>query len=67
MINWEPIENFNNKIAVGWDYLELESEEWDPFGHLRNEEGFYSSESNFRSKLSLEYAGSYRNNFGENW
>jgi TonB-linked SusC/RagA family outer membrane protein len=65
IINWEPIENFNNKIAVGWDYLELESDEWIPFGYLRNEDGFYSSESNFRSKLSLEYAGSYRHGIGE--
>jgi TonB-linked SusC/RagA family outer membrane protein len=67
ILNWEPIQNFNNKLSVGWDYLELESDEWIPFGYLRNEDGFYSSESNFRSKLSLEYAGSYRNNFGENF
>jgi TonB-dependent SusC/RagA subfamily outer membrane receptor len=43
----------------------LESDEWIPFGYLRNEDGFYSSESNFRSKLSLEYAGSYRHGIGE--
>lgn len=65
VLGWNPIEGLSNRLSVGWDYLALESEEWIPFGYLRNEGGFFSSETNNRSKLSLDYAGSFRNNFGE--
>lgn len=62
-LQYEPIENFNNRLAVGWDYWQVESEEWEPWGYLRAPGGYYSSEGQSRSKLSLDYAGSLRNNF----
>jgi len=65
VIGWDPSVT-NHRVSVGWDYLDLESEEWIPFGYLRNPSGFYSSESNSRSKLSLDYTGSWRTDIGEN-
>ena len=67
VIQYNPIEGLSNRFAAGWDYLDVESEEYEPFGFLRNPVGFYSSETNFRTKLSLDYAGSFRNNFGESF
>ncbi|MEZ4414932.1 MAG: SusC/RagA family TonB-linked outer membrane protein [Gemmatimonadota bacterium] len=65
VVGYNPFESLSNRFSVGWDYLSFDSEEWDPFGHLRNPGGFYSSESNIRSKLSVDYAGSFQNSFGE--
>lgn len=64
VLTYNPIEALSNRFSVGWDYLSFESEEWEPFGHLRNPGGFYSSETNNRSKLSVDYAGSLRNELG---
>ena len=63
-LQYEPIENFSNRVAIGWDYWQIESEEWEPWGYLRAPGGYYSSEGQSRSKLSLDYAGSLRNSFG---
>ncbi|MEK9500019.1 SusC/RagA family TonB-linked outer membrane protein [Gemmatimonadota bacterium DH-20] len=65
VLQYEPIDGFSNRFAVGWDYLSVTSEEWEPFGHLRNPGGYYSSSGQAREKLSLDYAGSLRNGFGE--
>lgn len=65
VLQYEPVEGFSNRFAVGWDYLSVTSEEWEPFGYLRAPGGYYSSEAQTREKLSLDYAGSIRNGFGE--
>jgi TonB-linked SusC/RagA family outer membrane protein len=67
VLQYEPVEGFNNRFAVGWDYLSLTSEEWEPWGYLRSPGGFYSSDGQARSKLSLDYAGTIQNKFGENF
>lgn len=65
VLQYTPLEDFSNRLAIGWDYWQIESEEWEPWGYLRAPGGFYSSEGQSRSKLSLDYAGSLRNAFGE--
>lgn len=65
VLQYNPIEGLSNRFSLGWDYLNFESEEYEPLGFLRNPVGFYSSDTQFRSKLSLDYAGSFRNGFGE--
>jgi len=64
VLQYNPIEGLANRFALGWDYLDFESEEYEPFGFLRNPVGYYSSESQFRTKLSVDYTGSLRNSFG---
>lgn len=64
VLQYNPVEGLSNRFALGWDYLDFESEEYEPFGFLRNPVGFYSSESNLRTKLSVDYTGSFRNSFG---
>lgn len=66
VLQYEPVRGFSNRFAVGWDYFQLTSEEWEPWGYLRAPGGFYSSEGQSRSKLSLDYAGSLRLGFGAN-
>jgi len=65
VLQYEPISGFSNRFSIGWDFLELTSEQWEPWGYLRSPGGFYSSEGQSRSKLSLDYAGSFRRNFGD--
>ena len=65
VLQYEPVAGLSNRFAIGWDYYRVESEEWEPFGYLRSPGGFYSSDAQARSKLSLDYAGSLRKSFGE--
>ena len=62
---WNPTEAFSNRFSVGWDYLALKAEQTRPFGSLRSPEGFFWDENTKHTKLSLDYAGSYQNNFGD--
>ncbi len=66
VVQYSPTEKWSNRVTVGWDYLNLVSEQFDPFGHLRSPLGNFSSNTQTRQKLSLDYSSSYRNNFGEN-
>ncbi|HSM05201.1 MAG TPA: SusC/RagA family TonB-linked outer membrane protein [Longimicrobiales bacterium] len=65
VLQYNPTESFSNRFSVGWDYLSIESETWQPFGFLRLPTGFYESTDDSREKLSLDYAGSFSNMFGE--
>ncbi|MEJ2539911.1 MAG: SusC/RagA family TonB-linked outer membrane protein [Gemmatimonadota bacterium] len=65
VLQYNPTQSFNNRFSLGWDYLKIESETWQPFGFLRLPTGFYESTDDSREKLSLDYAGSFSNMFGE--
>ena len=65
-VNYTPIEGLTNRFAVGWDYLSMNNETTRPFGFLRTPLGFYWDENTRHTKLSLDYAGSFQNAFGEN-
>jgi TonB-linked SusC/RagA family outer membrane protein len=63
--HWNPIEGLSNRIAVGWDYTDINNETTRPFGSLRTPAGYFWDENTLRTKLSLDYAGSFANAFGE--
>ncbi len=61
---WNPTEAVSNRFSVGWDYLALKGETTRPFGSLYTPAGYFWDENTRHTKLSLDYAGSYQNNFG---
>ena len=63
--NWNPTEAISNRFNVGWDYLALKGETTRPFGHLYTPDGYFWDENTRHTKLSLDYAGSFQNSFGE--
>ncbi|MDT8340027.1 MAG: SusC/RagA family TonB-linked outer membrane protein [Longimicrobiales bacterium] len=63
VFQYNPTESLSQRVSVGWDYLNLTSEDWIPFGFLRSPTGSFSSTTDQREKLSIDYAGSFRNNF----
>ncbi len=65
VVNYDPTDSWSNRLSVGWDYLRVGSEQWEPFGYLRTPLGNYSLTNDSREKLSLDYAGSFQNMFGE--
>ena len=65
-VSHTPFPALTNRFAVGWDYTAMNNETTRPFGFLRNPEGFYWDENTRHTKLSLDYAGSFKNDFGRN-
>jgi TonB-linked SusC/RagA family outer membrane protein len=62
---WNPTEALSNRFSVGWDYLAIKNETTRPFGNLYTPAGYFWDENTKHTKLSLDYAGSFQNNFGE--
>ncbi|HSG09336.1 MAG TPA: TonB-dependent receptor, partial [Longimicrobiales bacterium] len=62
---WNPTEAISNRFSVGWDFLSIANETTRPFGSLRSPDGYFWDEATKHTKLSLDYAGSYQNNFGD--
>jgi TonB-linked SusC/RagA family outer membrane protein len=60
---WNPTESVSNRFSVGWDYTTIKGEYTRPFGSLRSPEGFFWDENTKHTKLSLDYAGSFQNDF----
>ena len=60
---WNPTEAVSNRFSVGWDYLAIKGETTRPFGHLYTPGGYFWDENTRHTKLSLDYAGSFQNNF----
>ncbi|MGH7483963.1 MAG: SusC/RagA family TonB-linked outer membrane protein [Longimicrobiales bacterium] len=65
--DWNPTEELSNRFTIGWDFFDVNAETTHPFGYLNSAEGFFDDENTRHTKLSLEYAGSYRNNFGDDF
>lgn len=63
IFHYTPTESLSQRLAVGWDYLNLTTEDWIPFGYLRAPSGYFSSRTDSREKLSIDYAGTFKNNF----
>jgi TonB-linked SusC/RagA family outer membrane protein len=60
---WNPTDQISNRFSVGWDYLNVANETTRPFGSLRTPDGYFWDEGTRHTKLSLDYAGSYQNDF----
>ena len=62
---WNPTDGFSNRFSVGWDYTNVKNETTRPFGSLRTPTGYFWDEASKYTKLSLDYAGSFQNGFGD--
>jgi TonB-linked SusC/RagA family outer membrane protein len=62
---WNPTDAFSNRFSLGWDYLNINNETTRPFGNLFTPDGYFWDENTRHTKLSLDYAGSFQNDFGE--
>lgn len=66
-VQWNPLEGFSNRLAVGWDYTDMNAVTVLPFNYLRNPEGVFWDELTRHTKLSLDYTGSFQNMFGDDF
>ncbi|HEX2094392.1 MAG TPA: TonB-dependent receptor plug domain-containing protein, partial [Longimicrobiaceae bacterium] len=62
---WVPNDRISNRLTVGYDYNSTLNESVNPFNFVRTPKGQILSTDNRRTFLSLDYAGSFRNNFTE--
>lgn len=65
-VNYEPIDNMVHRVSVGYDFNTANNESLWPFGYLRSPQGYIYGQDWTHTKLSIDYAGSFRNNFGPN-
>jgi TonB-dependent starch-binding outer membrane protein SusC len=63
-LNYAPVEAWTNRLSVGFDYNNVENRSVIPFGHLRNPVGQLSQSAFVRQFLSLDYASTYKKDFG---
>lgn len=63
-LQYNPTSSFSNRFTVGWDYTDMNNESTHPFGHFDEPEGFFWDENTRHTKLSLDYAGNFQNQFG---
>ena len=61
---YNPTNAFSNRLTVGWDYTDINNVYTHEFGHFDEPEGYFWDENTRRTKLSLDYSGSFRNDFG---
>jgi TonB-linked SusC/RagA family outer membrane protein len=62
-INFEPAVT-THRLAFGWDYTNRNVRSLRPFADLRSPSGFLSDYNTRHTKLSVDYAGSWRTEFG---
>lgn len=66
-LNYAPVEAWTNRLSVGFDYNNVENRSIIPFGHLRNAVGQISQAEWVRQFLSVDYASTYKKDFGGNF
>ncbi len=63
-LNYAPVTAWTNRLSVGFDYNNVENRSVIPFGHLRNPVGQLSQANWVRQFLSVDYASTYKKDFG---
>ena len=63
-VNYAPLEQWTNRLTIGYDFNKADNQTHYPFGYLRSPRGFIWGQDWTHTKLSLDYAGSLRNAFG---
>jgi TonB-linked SusC/RagA family outer membrane protein len=64
-LQWNPTTNLSNRFTVGYDYTDMNNEYTHHFGHFDEPEGYFWDENTRHTKLSLDYAGTFQNKFGQ--
>ncbi|MGI9181994.1 MAG: SusC/RagA family TonB-linked outer membrane protein [Longimicrobiaceae bacterium] len=64
--NYEPFDNFNNRLTIGYDLANQENRNVRPYGFVAAPAGIISDQRFSSATLTLDYVGSYRLQFGEN-
>lgn len=64
-LNWAPITSFTNRFNLGFDYNNSDIKSVIPFGFLNLPSGSINSSNWNHTKLSLDYAGSFLQNFNK--
>jgi outer membrane receptor protein involved in Fe transport len=59
-MSWSPTVAFTNRIAIGYDYNNTDSQDIIPFGYMNLPLGRIDKSDWNHTKLSLDYAGSYQ-------
>jgi len=62
-MNWNTTKSITNRVAVGYDYVYSDDQNTRPFGNLRTPLGFMWKVDWKHTKLTLDYAGSWRAGF----
>lgn len=63
-LNYAPVEAWTNRLTIGYDFNNVENRSIIPFGHLRNPVGQLSQTAWVRQFLSVDYASTYKRDFG---
>lgn len=63
-VNYDPIQNLVNRFSVGWDYSANSDNVTRPFGFFTLPSGSFRKGDTRRTKLSLDYAGSWNHHLG---
>ncbi|HEY9229034.1 MAG TPA: TonB-dependent receptor [Gemmatimonadaceae bacterium] len=63
-LQWSPTVAFTNRFNIGFDYNNSDNKTIIPFGFLNGTAGSINNGTFAHTKLSLDYAGSFRNTFG---
>lgn len=66
-VNYSPIESWTNRLSVGLDYNGQENRSLIPYGHPRSPLGSLNQGDYIRRFLSIDYASTWRKNFGAAW
>ena len=56
---WSPLQNFTNKLTVGWDLAQIGNRNLRPFGFISAPAGIISDRQNIYQTLTFDYAGNY--------
>lgn len=65
---WDPTDEISNRLAVGFDYTDRGVRFVRNFADLRSPNGFLEDYNTRHTKLSVDYAGSWRTDFtGSSW
>ncbi len=59
-MNWNTTRAITNRVSVGYDYIYSDDQNVRPFGNLRSPLGFIWKVDWKHTKLTLDYAGSWR-------
>ncbi len=64
-IKYDPLENLTNRLAIGWDFTDINNNTTLDWNNLDDPPGYYWDENTRHQKLSFDYAGSLTNDISQ--